>query len=222
MNHKTLSLSLAVLAVATAGWDAHADPGYRRSLQPQHHRYDPGSRHPERFDHHGRGVDCSRYSESRCEQACAYGRNFGQAMAQSLSAPTGMHDGFLVGFRRAKASGLADGSGKYIDVTEGQSSVHLPGGFIQRLIEDQLEELRAQAAEEGRKRGHDDAVRRFEAILNTDHPLNDRLDAGALTTDYAGEWDVAERLISRPGLQDIVEVETMISRHRRPLFQRLV
>ncbi|MCP3964568.1 MAG: hypothetical protein GY719_42610 [bacterium] len=205
MISKKLVLGLGALTLAVGGWDAHADRGYRRALQPQHHHYDHGFRHPERFDHHDRGVDCDRYSEPVSGKVCVYGRNYGQAMATSLGTPSGQHDGFLAGYGRGRESGLADGSGRRIDLIEGRDSVHVPGGFIQRLIEDQLDEVRARAAEEGRERGHGDAVRRFEAILDNGHPLDDRLDERALVTSYSPEWGVAERLLPRPGIREMIE-----------------
>ena len=201
---RRLVSSLCAFTLAVAGWNVYADSGHRRALQPQRHHRDHGLRHTERFEPSRRGADCDRYSEPLSQRACDYGRSFGHAMARSLSSPTGQHDGFLVGYRRGKAAGLADGSGMQIDVTEGRSSVHLPGGSIQRLLEDQLEELRARAAEEGRERGHDDAVRRFEAILDSGRPVDDRLDERALTTTYPGERNVAQRLLPRPSVQEIL------------------
>ncbi len=222
-----LILSLCTLAMAVTSWDARGDQGYRRALQPQHHHFDHGLRQHERFDDPRRGVDCGRYSEPRSQRACDYGRSFGQAMAHSLGAPAGQHDGFLVGYRRGKASGLAEGTGKHADVIEGQSSVHVAGGTIQHLIEDQLAEVRASAAEEGYTQGRADAVRRFEAILDTGRPVDDRLDPRALTIRFPGESSVAERLLPRPGVRDIIEDDLgyhqrirVVSRHSEHHFQQ--
>ncbi len=229
MTHEKLLLSLAALTLAGAAWDAHADHGYRRSLPPQHRHYDHGYRHEHLYDHHRAGADCDRYSESRSQSACAYGRSFGHAMAQSLGAPTGQHDGFLLGYGRARTAGLADGAGNIADASEGRRSVNAPGGFIQGLIEDRLAELRSRAAEEGRERGRADAVRRFEAILDGGRPLDDRFDESALITGYEGEWGVAERWLPRPGDREVLEGDLgyrqrvrVVDRHTDHHFQQAI
>ena len=126
----------------------------------------------------------------------------------------------MPGSSLSKASGLAAGAGRPSDVIEGQSSVHVGGGDIQRLIEERLREVRISAAEEGRRRGRADAIRRFEAILDTGRPVDERLDPQALSTGYGGEWGVAELLLPRPAKREILE-EDLGYRQRIGVVSRL-